>query len=450
MVLTNTTASTPIRLEKAKPFSLGLAFRSRDNDPQTQPFDLTGCEINFVMRSLPHKGGTIVAEIAATLEGDPTDGYARLDLQAADTDLDAGTYPYTLALRDSNDYVGLVLKGNVEILYNADGVAWAGLVYDGDTVVQSATAILAANTTTVIVNSLAAPAFSTLTTTLAAGEEPTVAIEGWYPHQILHFRLPLGPPGADGEDGAPGAPGAQGIQGPQGVQGPVGPIGPEGPEGPEGPQGPPGEDGVDGTYDSSRVYTAAGVADGFDTLVDLDYDATSGDIPASLAVRARAATAAWALTRAWWINEAGVRRAWAVFKDEPTMKFFGFGVGGSGKVITVQDRQNSGGDLRWAVNGKGQIVLGDSENIGGSCIVLDELEAVPTDLPEYTLIVRRGSGTVSVWESGAELMLAEQIDSRVDAIEAAHDGMSHVLLLEDADPIPGGTPAGTIIVRYSP
>lgn len=42
----------------------------------------------------------------------------------------------------------------------------------------------------------------------------------------------------------------------------------------------------------------------------------------------------------------------------------------------------------------------------------------------------------------------DEADARLDVIEESHGGMSHVLLLAEADPIPDGTPSGTIIVRY--
>jgi hypothetical protein len=44
--------------------------------------------------------------------------------------------------------------------------------------------------------------------------------------------------------------------------------------------------------------------------------------------------------------------------------------------------------------------------------------------------------------------VANEADARLDVIEDDHDGMNHVLLLAEGDPVPITTPAGTIIVRY--
>lgn len=169
-------------------------------------------------------------------------------------------------------------------------------------------------------------------------------------------------------------------------------------------------------YDTHRVYTGPGASAGYDTLIDLDYDATSGTIPESVMIRAQ--NTSDVLTKAFWINEAGQPRVWTVAKDEPALKLFAFGDNGAGKVLTVQDRWDSS-ELRWGINGKGQVVLGDAETIGGSVVVLDMADPVPLDLPEATLVVRRGAG-------GSENLLSNpSFDTSVTGWAHASDGLTY-------------------------
>lgn len=115
----------PMRLEKAKSFSFEMSFVVEGGAAA----DLTGCEINLTVKQPAHLGGATVITEAALVDIIAS-GYARFDLQAADTNLAAGSYPYAVTLKTAENYVATVFKGELEILDNVES-AWAGEVYGG-------------------------------------------------------------------------------------------------------------------------------------------------------------------------------------------------------------------------------------------------------------------------------------------------------------------------------
>lgn len=116
-------APMPIRLERAKSFSLGVFFTLANETPA----DISGCQISLTVRDLPYKGGLVQLTEAATIVSG-SGGEARLDLQASDLDLPVGLYTYTIALLTAEDYSVTVVKGDFEIVENADE-AWIGVTY---------------------------------------------------------------------------------------------------------------------------------------------------------------------------------------------------------------------------------------------------------------------------------------------------------------------------------
>jgi hypothetical protein len=96
---------TPITCERAKSFSLGLWFLNRDD----LPYDITGCELSFVMRQQARFGGAEVIEEQFGLVN-ATEGYSRLDLQAADLNLAPRAYEYVVTLLTPENYSLVVLE----------------------------------------------------------------------------------------------------------------------------------------------------------------------------------------------------------------------------------------------------------------------------------------------------------------------------------------------------
>lgn len=166
----------------------------------------------------------------------------------------------------------------------------------------------------------------------------------------------------------------------------------------------------------TRRYTApgsSGAAIGYDTRIELDYDATSGSIDEAFAVFSRTpANIAGTLGKAFWLNEQGMPRATPIFKNETTFKFFSFVAATTTKVITVQDPQSGGGALRWAINGLGQVVLGAAETIAGAVVGLTDAASVPANLPAGTILLR--DTKVSKWDGSTETVVQFTNIERLD------------------------------------
>lgn len=226
--LTNSPNRIQMVLEKAKSFSFGMFFETSDNGT----VDITGCSINMIVTSPSYRRGGIVIDTMAEIF-DPTNGYARFNLQASDTDLTLGQYDFDITLITAEDYSSVIGKGLLEIIANSETDS-IDHTYEGQQSPESLTfTIQKSNTVAVVVNHLPGPQMIVDTVKmLGPGEEPGGYFTGDYPYQFLHLSIPVGEPGAAGE---PGPPGPEGPPGPAG-----GPPGPPGPEGPPGPPGPPG------------------------------------------------------------------------------------------------------------------------------------------------------------------------------------------------------------------
>jgi hypothetical protein len=109
---------TIMRLEQSKSYALGMRFVARDEE-QT-PLDLTDCVITLVAREQKHLGNAVVLTKTAVHVDDPL-GLIRFDLQATDTDLDEGQYPYSITITSSNDYSSVIIKGEIVVELNPDG-----------------------------------------------------------------------------------------------------------------------------------------------------------------------------------------------------------------------------------------------------------------------------------------------------------------------------------------
>lgn len=275
-------ATTLLTVEQRKAYSLGLWFRTKDQGSEPEGYDITGDTVRFVMAQQQYRGGAVQINELATIV-DAENGYARLDLQGSDFDIAAGTYDFAITWTE-DEYDTVVVKGEVEVLYNPDPTVEGP--YVGENPVESLTLeIKDHDHIHVVVDKVRPPSLSTLPPfNLAPGNDPQAYFVGYYPHQQLQLGLvrgtdgvqgipgEQGPDGEQGPVGPAGPVGPQGPLGPQGLQGPVGPVGPEGPEGPEGPdgpqgpvgpegpQGPQGDPGLDG--EAGIFYPAAYGADG--------------------------------------------------------------------------------------------------------------------------------------------------------------------------------------------
>jgi microcystin-dependent protein len=269
---------TPLVLERARSFALRMSFILIDDTV----VDLTGGTITFTMLQPVRKGTATVLTKDATLVS-PDAGYAVLDLQAAELDLQPGVYPYSITYIDADAYSATVVKGETTIISNTDPLT--ANVYDA----LALDVQLGFDNVVVTVNHLQAPKLTVgAVVTLAYGTPAGASIRGGYPHQILDLSLPagpagvvgpqgpVGPQGAPGPLGPTGAPGPQGLpgtavykgdkgdtgdvgpQGPQGIQGPQGDVGPQGPQGIQGPQGDVGPQGLQGDQGPQGIQGVKG------------------------------------------------------------------------------------------------------------------------------------------------------------------------------------------------
>lgn len=111
---------TVIRAEARKSFSLGV----RLYDPRARAVDLTGCTLTIVAKKPPFDttsdATNLLAPDATAAVIEPTDGYARFDLQASTLDHPAGEYPFVIVLRSPDGYSSVIVKGTLEILENPE------------------------------------------------------------------------------------------------------------------------------------------------------------------------------------------------------------------------------------------------------------------------------------------------------------------------------------------
>lgn len=107
---------TRFRLEARKSFTFGVWFKL----PNGNPIDLTDTVLTMdVSKPTNQSDPTGVVYSGPADFPDAEGGYARFSLQAEDLDLKADIYPYSITF-ENEGYNGVVVKGELEILDNAD------------------------------------------------------------------------------------------------------------------------------------------------------------------------------------------------------------------------------------------------------------------------------------------------------------------------------------------
>lgn len=129
------TQHTLLRLEARKSFSLGVVLY----DPDGRPVDLTDCQLRLVAAG--PEGANLFAGDDEAIVDEPTDGYARFEVQASTLDHPAGEYPYVLVLVASG-YSSVLVKGTVVIEDNPEHDS-VGETFDTVQPAQQLTAVLA-------------------------------------------------------------------------------------------------------------------------------------------------------------------------------------------------------------------------------------------------------------------------------------------------------------------
>lgn len=116
MALGNTPRrETTISVEASKSYAFGMHFI----DEEKLPLDLTGCELRLVAAEAPHVGGTEVINLLATSDA-PATGFAQFNFQAADLELEPGSYAYDVTLLPPTGYSSPIIKGYIEVGSNMD------------------------------------------------------------------------------------------------------------------------------------------------------------------------------------------------------------------------------------------------------------------------------------------------------------------------------------------
>ncbi len=235
------------------------------------------------------------------------------------------------------------------------------------------------------------------------------------PQGNLGATGPAGEVGPTGSNGSPGAQGATGPAGPTGATGPEGVMGPTGATGGigatgagatgatgatgvTGATGPAGattisgvsglQAALDGKVNTVSDFSATGGGEGYWIRANLNYyDSGSGYEPLMVYGYRSSAN-----RRAFWLNENGSPRA-ASINDEPALKVFGPAANSAytGQVFQVLSRWNGTDSQRhlFGVNEAGKPVVGSGQTIGAFSIVLEAADAVPAGLPAGTIIIRK-------------------------------------------------------------
>lgn len=212
----------------------------------------------------------------------------------------------------------------------------------------------------------------------------------------------VGPTGPEGPRGIQGIQGTQGLQGLQGIQGL---------QGAQGQVGPPGSDAtvtdsavanqvstgattqaaiaarVAGKLDKSTSVTQAGASAGWLWKLMIDYTAATTD-PEPIMVQGMKSGTSY---RAFWLNESGNPRAQSVV-NEPALKLYGPSSNFSyaGDILHIENHFDASGRAHvWSVKANGATQVGPNKVVVPPIIVLNAQEAVPSGLPDPTIIIRR-------------------------------------------------------------
>jgi len=124
-----------LRLQARKSFSLTLWIQ----DPNGHPIDINGCEFTIVMRKrvgsdVVDDSGNLITNYLATTPA-PLLGQVRFDIQASDLYHPAGTYDYTITMREGG-FSSVLLKGPVELEENTEFES-VSASYETDAIVSS-------------------------------------------------------------------------------------------------------------------------------------------------------------------------------------------------------------------------------------------------------------------------------------------------------------------------
>lgn len=111
--------ATILRLEARKSFALSLWFM----DSNRRPADLTSATVRLVVKTPPFTddpgdGANLIEHDVAEFP-DPTQGFARFELQASELNLAPGEYPYVIVLL-SDGYSSVVVKGYIAVEGNPE------------------------------------------------------------------------------------------------------------------------------------------------------------------------------------------------------------------------------------------------------------------------------------------------------------------------------------------
>lgn len=118
--LSNVPAHLTLRLEARKSFSLGLLVQNASG----HALDITDTDFTFTANSPRHLGGTQVLDLAFEILS-AEDGLARVNFQAADLDLAAAEYSFTVTMITSEGYSAAIAKGGLIIEDNTESAAVA-------------------------------------------------------------------------------------------------------------------------------------------------------------------------------------------------------------------------------------------------------------------------------------------------------------------------------------
>lgn len=107
-------------LERRKSYAFQVQVKTENGSA----IDLTGCTLRFVMKEGSFDDDPFdllnVIVNSEALIGDPTAGIASFAFQAAELDVSAGEYDYTITLWTPDGYSTLLCKGLVNILENSE------------------------------------------------------------------------------------------------------------------------------------------------------------------------------------------------------------------------------------------------------------------------------------------------------------------------------------------
>lgn len=180
---------TMMLLERAKSFSLGLKFVTSSG----AVVDVTDASVLLKVIETPRYGSTVVLTAEAEFDGDPVDGFMRIDLQATDLDLTPRVYLFAIVMHAASGYSGVLAKGELEIVANGETES-LDLTYPGVNPSQILEVLLGDNNeVTVKFPSFEYPELVIGdVTTVGYGNPAAATVRGRYPVQILDLSLPHG------------------------------------------------------------------------------------------------------------------------------------------------------------------------------------------------------------------------------------------------------------------